>query len=277
MISLSKLALNEGTFPRSDNWRAKLQACRAAGFRAVGLCIDRLESYVRAGESPDSIHEILCELELRVAEVNYLREWMGECALHGNRLVARVRQALRWAEVLQCDTVTAACLERDVDWRVASANLKLIADMAAEKNITIAVEFLPWAAARTLTDVSRVLNDAKASNVGILVDTFHFFAAGHTTDELRKLDPAQIALVHINDLPEQTRHHSLILQTRRERVFPGEGCFPISPFLSALHDIGYNGYVSVEVFPSRHSTLDLLELARRAYTTTSQRVIHVDE
>jgi 4-hydroxyphenylpyruvate dioxygenase len=99
--------------------------------------------------------------------------------------------------------------------------------------------------------------------------------AGHGLDDLRGIDPSSIFLVHLNDLPSQANYRSLILRTRRERVFPGQGHFPLTTFLATLSTLGYDGYISVEVFPSPVAALDLRQIATTAYLTASEQMDHV--
>lgn len=82
-----------------------------------------------------------------------------------------------------------------------------------------------------------------APNIGLLVDSFHWFCAQHSLDELRSLPKERIVHVHINDAPDRPVEE----QIDNERVMPGDGIIDLVGFLRALKEAGYEGAVSVEV------------------------------
>ncbi len=81
-------------------------------------------------------------------------------------------------------------------------------------------------------------------NVGLLVDSFHWFNAEHTTADLEALRPEQIVYVHINDAPDR----SLDDQRDSEREIPGQGIIDLAGFVRALARVGYDGCMSTEIF-----------------------------
>ncbi len=86
--------------------------------------------------------------------------------------------------------------------------------------------------------------DAASDNVGLLVDTFHWFTTGATVQDLEGLTPAQIVHVHLNDAPDRPRDE----QMDKERLLPGEGVIDLHGFLRALKTVGYDGPLAAEVF-----------------------------
>jgi sugar phosphate isomerase/epimerase len=82
------------------------------------------------------------------------------------------------------------------------------------------------------------------SNVGLLLDVWHWHHAGATTADIVKAGKDGIVHVHFSDAPklppEQIRDN--------QRLMPGEGVINLNAFLMALHEIGYQDALSVEVF-----------------------------
>ncbi|MBP1914170.1 sugar phosphate isomerase/epimerase [Lederbergia galactosidilyticus] len=79
-------------------------------------------------------------------------------------------------------------------------------------------------------------------NVGILLDSLHWYTSGGTIEDITSLKAHQIAYVHINDtkdVPEKALDN--------DRVYPGEGVIDLSGFLRALKEINYTGVVSQEI------------------------------
>ncbi|MNI84275.1 Inosose isomerase [compost metagenome] len=80
-------------------------------------------------------------------------------------------------------------------------------------------------------------------NVGLLLDAYHWYTNGLSSDDIERLQAQQIVHVHINDAP------NLPLEVVRDndRLYPGEGVIDLEGFLKGLQHIGYNGIVSQEV------------------------------
>ena len=83
-----------------------------------------------------------------------------------------------------------------------------------------------------------------APNLGLLVDSFHWFNAEHTVAALEALPAEKVVHVHLNDAPDRP----LADQRDPERLTPGEGIIDLVGFLSALKKIGYADYMGVEIF-----------------------------
>jgi len=83
-------------------------------------------------------------------------------------------------------------------------------------------------------------------NVGLLLDSFHWYTAHGTAADLARLRAEQIVFVHVNDGragrgPDE--------QLDQERMLPGgSGAIDIGAFLRALERMGYDGPVAVEPF-----------------------------
>ncbi len=103
-----------------------------------------------------------------------------------------------------------------------------------------------------------------APNIGLLVDSFHWFCGGHSLDELLRLPRQRIVHVHINDAPDRP----LDEQVDNERVMPGDGVIDLLGFLRALRYAGYDGAVSVEVLsktlPQQFSKDELAAQAKKS-------------
>jgi sugar phosphate isomerase/epimerase len=82
------------------------------------------------------------------------------------------------------------------------------------------------------------------SNVGLLLDVWHWHHAGATTADIVKAGKDGIVHVHFNDAPKLPPAHI----RDNERLMPGEGVIDLNSFLMALHEIGYQDALSVEVF-----------------------------
>lgn len=102
--------------------------------------------------------------------------------------------------------------------------------------------------------------DMNQPNVGLLVDSFHWFTAGHTQAELESVPGEKIVHVHLNDAPDKPRDEQMDM----ERLLPGEGVIDLKGFLTALKNAGYQDYMGIETFGKVLPSLPPEEAARRA-------------
>ena len=102
--------------------------------------------------------------------------------------------------------------------------------------------------------------DMGQPNVGLLVDSFHWFTAGHTPAELEAVPAEKIVHVHLNDAPDKPRDEQMDM----ERLLPGEGIIDLKGFLTALKNAGYQDYMGLETFGKVLPALPPEEAARRA-------------
>jgi len=102
--------------------------------------------------------------------------------------------------------------------------------------------------------------DARAGNVGLLVDSFHWFCTGSKVDELAGLSPKQIVHVHINDAPDVPVDD----QIDNQRLLPGDGVIDLRTFLGSLSKAGFRDFVAVETFNKELTSLGRERAAEKA-------------
>jgi 2-keto-myo-inositol isomerase len=140
--------------------------------------------------------------------------------------------------------------------------LRELSRIAKPYGVRLALEFLGFrdCTVNTLAQCAAIVERTARPNVGLVLDTFHFFAGGSSLVSLREVDPRKIFMVHVNDVeaaPRGTLHDAL-------RLLPGEGVLPLQAILSALKGIGYDGKFSVEIFRPAYWACPPLAIAKAA-------------
>ena len=103
-------------------------------------------------------------------------------------------------------------------------------------------------------------------NLGLVIDSFHFYAGGSTLEMIDALDPKLIQIFHINDAEDLPRNQL----EDRHRLLPGLGILPLREIVSAFRRIGYDKVASVEIFRPEYWERDPFELARDAHAATER-------
>jgi sugar phosphate isomerase/epimerase len=80
-------------------------------------------------------------------------------------------------------------------------------------------------------------------NVGVNLDVFHYYTGPSKFEDLGLLTPANLAFVQVCDVAGVPRE----LATDSDRILPGDGEFHLAPIVQHLRQVGYTGYVSLEL------------------------------
>jgi 2-keto-myo-inositol isomerase len=128
--------------------------------------------------------------------------------------------------------------------RATIESLRTLSDIAGE--IALAFEFLgpPWCSVRTLGAALDIVDAVDRPNVGLVVDTFHFYAGGSAIGDIARVPIEKLLVVHINDAEPLPREQL----SDAHRLYPGEGAIPLADIFGALRAAGFDGTVSVEIF-----------------------------
>src|SRR3954466_15077710 len=124
---------------------------------------------------------------------------------------------------------------------------------------------MPWVDVSNIAKTLRVLRGAGKSSSGLLVDAIHFFRAGDSLAELKKVPREYLHYAQLCDARPETPAdlQEIIRQARGDRLFPGEGGLDLLGLLAALPaDIPLSLEVPIT------DKLAPLERARRALGAT---------
>jgi 2-keto-myo-inositol isomerase len=81
-------------------------------------------------------------------------------------------------------------------------------------------------------------------NVGIMMDTFHYYKSGVSLERIAAIPMEKMLIVHVNDAPDRPKQEL----NDSMRVYCGLGDIPLVEEFRILRDKGYKGYLSVEIF-----------------------------
>jgi sugar phosphate isomerase/epimerase len=126
----------------------------------------------------------------------------------------------------------------------AVASLVEAARWAQAFDVRLALEFHGRASfCASLDTAVAVVRAAGEKNLGLCLDIFHYYTGPSKFEDLALLSPDNLFFVQLCDLAGVARE----LASDRDRILPGEGDFRLGPILAALREVGYDGWVSLEV------------------------------
>jgi sugar phosphate isomerase/epimerase len=98
----------------------------------------------------------------------------------------------------------------------------------------------------TLAETRELIAEAGTGNLGLVLDTWHWWTAGDTADDIRTLTNADVVSVDLNDAPAGIEKRD---QRDNQRELPmATGVIDVTAFINALQTIGYDGPVRPEPF-----------------------------
>jgi sugar phosphate isomerase/epimerase len=249
--------------------KAKLDAIRSAGFSQVMLQARDLVGHAQGWEA--AVQEVK-DSGLRVTGFQVLRDFEGLGGHLHDYKVDIAKSMLQMCHALGC-RVMLACSSTSThatsDSTAIVRDLRKLAMLAIPMNIKIAFEALSWG--RTINEFPQawdVITEADMPNLGLGFDSFHMFATKTPLDELEMLDPDKIFLVQLADFMwnEIKTVEERISTARTFRVFPGEGVHSdaLAALVRKLHELGYRGDYSFEVFNDDYQQMPLTTVEQRA-------------
>lgn len=245
-----------------------------AGYSAIEPWVSELDAYVKSVGTPKELGKRFADAGLKVPDAIGFAEWLVE---DPERRKKGLEQAKRDMDlVAQVGGVRIAAppvgatgggSKRDdpkasqpvTDMAVAAERYRALLDLGKTMGVTPIVEV--WGFSKSLSRLGEtwaVAAECGAVGGCVLPDVYHLYKGGSGFAGLGLLSPAAIGIFHVNDYPAIERGKIV----DADRVFPGDGTAPLKDVYRALRDVGYRGYLSLELFNREYWKRDPHEVAR---------------
>ncbi|MDA0322547.1 MAG: sugar phosphate isomerase/epimerase [Verrucomicrobia bacterium] len=245
-------SLNRGALHVQATWEECLPMAKAAGF-------DGVDPELSPDSSAAQIQDALAQHGLRIGGSGL------PVALYGND--TDYNASITALESIAPIAAEAGCLRfctyilsfsDELSWSdnfdMLTARLAPAAKILESSGCRLGLEFLGPKTLRGghayefihTMEAMLELCSAAGPNVGLLLDSWHWYTARETVDSVKALRAEQVVYVHVNDAPAGV---AIDEQIDNERALHGEtGVIDLPGFFSALQSIGYDGPVVPEPF-----------------------------
>jgi 2-keto-myo-inositol isomerase len=218
------------------------------GFQGIEIDTGRLEEYL-ASASLDDLRGQLDRKQVRVAALMAF-----PFVAFGDRS-GPLASLERWCPIAKAlGAPTMLCyagdgpppgMGRDEALAAAAIAAADYAAVAAHSGVSIALEPIGGLAFMGgPEDALEIAGRCGADNVGIMMDTFHYYKSGVSLERIAAIPMRKMLIVHVNDAPPRPKHEL----NDSMRVYCGLGDIPLVEEFRILRDKGYQGYLSVEIF-----------------------------
>lgn len=245
-------------------------AAARAGFQGIEIWYDKLLQYLESHSLSD-LEKLLVKHNLTPIALCPLLIWPfrdTEPARSSFGKAVRYAVALGIDLLIACPDFQPARLSREQALEIHGRELASLAGLANENGLRLAVEPI---GGHTLvpgpTEALDLIRRAGSpKNVGVVVDTFHYFRSQVTLEEIRAIPLDKLYIVHLNDCEDLPINE---LQDKH-RLYPTLGVIPLQAQLATLRDTGYERDFSVEIFRPEYWSLPIQEIANDSYRYASR-------
>ncbi len=257
--------LNQSTINQTDIATC-VRASALAGFKGVEFRIPKLQSYAALNHTSAEIRRLLKDYEVESVCLNSLEDFCHvpagdfDAVLHRAKEFSTICRQTACKMFVCCPSPIPKNLSKAEALSMTVDRLRKIAQVSAEDSVGVAFEFLGGASANTLRDAVEVIQATRASNVGLIIDTFHYYVGRSTLDALQDFPLERLWAVHFND----AEPGPLETLTDEKRLLPGKGIIKLQEFSRCLKGRGWDGWLSVELFREDYWKRDPFEVAKES-------------
>lgn len=149
------------------------------------------------------------------------------------------------------------------NFQLHATRLRQISKIFQDHAIRFGLEYVgpkkSWTSKRfafihTLAETQELISEINVGNLGVVLDSWHWYCAEESVEDLRALNQQQIVAVDLNDAPAGIARDQQI-DNRRE-LPAATGVIDVRSFLDVLKTLGYDGPIRAEPFNQPLNALD---------------------
>jgi 2-keto-myo-inositol isomerase len=273
-----RIALNGATTMRA-NLETDFEAAQAAGFDYVEIWAAKLRTFLHHRTTTE-LKDLIAKTGMPSLSINSIEHVTFRDAPAYESIKAECDELSRIAAQINCPLIVVVpgkLPNNDVSRaEIIDESVRVLGelcDIAARHDVSVAFEFLGQTdcSVQTLDLAHEIVRATNRKNLGLVIDSFHFYAGGSTIEMIEAVDPRLIYVFHINDAENRPRETLL----DEHRLLPGLGILPLREMIGAFRRIGYDKVASVEIFRPEYWDKNAFDLAQEAKKAT-ERILKAD-
>ena len=149
--------------------------------------------------------------------------------------------------------------QTSLDLLAAADRYRALLELGKTMGVTPLVEL--WGFSKNVSRLGEAVLIATECGIaggGVLPDVYHLYKGGSDFAGLKLLAGHAVGIFHVNDYPKIERMKIV----DADRVYPGDGIAPLKEILATLKQIGFNDFLSLELFNRDYWKQDPLVVAK---------------
>ncbi len=224
----------------------KIRIAGETGYAAIELWHDDIDAHLSRGGTLAEIRKALADNNLEVPTSIYVKGWFETTGEEHEQALVECKRRIAQAAEVGAKFVIAGPPAGKADHTLGAKNYRELLEIGISMGVKPALEYLGFVDEfNNIEAALDVLQKAGHPAGTIVHDPFHIFRGGGSFGAVAKLKPEQIAIFHFNDAPAappRTQQHD------RDRILPGDGHLDLRGLIASLRKIGYNRWLSLELF-----------------------------
>ena len=272
-----KLSFNGATTMRAD-LSTDIRAAAAAGFDYLEIWAAKLRKFLQENSAAD-LKALFAENGIKPLSINSIEHvTLREPAAYA-LIRAECEELSSIAEKIGCPYVAVVPGKLPPgglsSYEVIEASVGVLRELASiseRHGVGLAFEFLGQqdCSVQILEVADEIVVKVNRRNVGLVLDSFHFYTGGSTIKMIDALDSKRLFIFHIDD----SENLPVDQLTDAHRLLPGLGILPLEEIIAAFKRIGYDANASVEIFRPEYWERDPFELAREAKAAVDRVLVN---
>ncbi len=241
----------------------KIRIAGQAGYAAIELWHDDVDAYLAGGGKLADLRKALADRGLTVPTTIYLKGWFETSGPEHVRALEECKRRMHQSAELGGDPRHCRSPRAARPITICGArNYRELLEIGLGIGVKPAMEYLGFVDdINTIEAAAEIVEKAGHPQGTVIHDPFHIFRGGGSFDSLLKVPAERIAICHFNDAP--THPASRRSSTTRTASCPGDGHLDLRRMVRLLKQVGYNRWLSLELFREDLWAQDPAEVARR--------------
>jgi len=258
-VTSFRYSLNASTI-RSTPILDKIKIAGETGYAAIELWHDEIDEHIAQGRSIAELKSALDDHGLAVPTTIYAAGWFETTGEEHAQAMEECKRRMEQSVELGAPYIISGPPGGQADYELGSANYRELLEIGEQIGVKPAMEFLGFVEQlNTIEEAMEVMTKSGRDDATTVLDPFHIFRGGGSVESIAKLTAQQVAVSHFNDVVDDPPREE---QHDKDRVMPGDGIFDLKRYVELLAQIGYQGFLSLELFREDLWQRDPREVAR---------------
>ena len=238
----------------------KIRIAAAAGYEAIELWHDDIDLHVNGGGDLAEIRRAVDDHGLIVPTSVMLKGWCEPDGPEYERGIEECKRRMDQSVAVGAVHAVAGPPHGPVDFELAGQRYGELLDLGISMGVKPTMEYLGFAQeVNSIGAALQIMQNSGHPEATIVLDPFHDFRGGAGCEDIAKLSSSQVAVCHFDDAPAEPAWNE---QRDPDRVMPGDGIIDLARFCELLRQIGYDRWISLELFREDLWQQDPFEVAK---------------